>query len=161
MKTLKDLFHHQLKDLYSAEKQFVEAMPKFIDASNSKDLTECLENHYKESKKHYDEIRAICDDLDVNPGSKVCKAMEGLLEEARGMANHEATADVKDAGLIAALQRVEHYEISGYGTAREYAELLGLHDAEARLKKILTEEQGADGKLNEIAKLKVNKAAKS
>lgn len=160
MKTLEDLFHHELKDLYSAEKQLTEALPKMAEAASSPSLKQAFQNHLAETESQLQRVRQILDELDVNPGNKKCKAMEGLIEEGQDMIKEKAEASVKDAGLIASAQRVEHYEIAGYGTASYYAEILGHTQIAKVLEDILAEEKAADQKLNRIAKEKVNQKAK-
>lgn len=159
MKNLKELFEHQLKDLYSAEKQMIEAMPKMIETANSSELQKALKNHFSQTKTQFETVHSICESMDVNPTSTKCKAMEGLIEEAEHVLEEEADADVKDAAIIAAAQRIEHYEISAYGTARQYAEALGYSDAEKKLKSILEQEQTTDTDLNKLAINTINKRA--
>ena len=159
MKNLQELLVHQIKDLYSAEKQLLEAMPKMEAAANASKLKQAFGNHYKETKEQLDILQSICDDMNINPGNKKCKAMAGLVKEGEHMVKAKADPDVKDAGLIAAAQRIEHYEISGYGTARQYAEALKLKDVESRLKKILEQEQKCDTNLNKLAIDSINKKA--
>lgn len=159
MKNLTDLLHHQIKDLYSAEKQLCDAMPKMIEAASSPKLTKELEKHYDQTKQHMEMITQICDDLNINPGNKKCKAMAGLIKEGEHMCKSKSQNDVKDAGIIAAVQRIEHYEISGYGTARQYAESLGHKQVTKQLKKILEQEQKADTRLNKLAINTINSKA--
>jgi len=159
MKNLTDLFHHHLKDLYSAEKQLFEAMPNIIKAATNPKLTKELEKHQDQTKQHLDIITKLCDDMDVNPGNSKCKAMAGLIKEGEDISKVKAVDDVKDAGIIAAMQRIEHYEISGYGTARQYAETLGLKAAEKKLNRILKQEQKEDTRLNQLAIKTINKKA--
>lgn len=159
MKTLRDLFEHEIKDLYSAEKQLTEALPKMAIAANDPKLKEAFQEHLAETKQQFERISKVCEMLDVNPGSTKCAAMEGLIEEGDDMIKEEADADVKDAGLIASAQRVEHYEISGYGTARHFANMLDGHEAAELLEETLNEEKQADEKLNDLAIDKINKKA--
>jgi len=159
MKNLRDLLDHQIKDLYSAEKQMLDAFPAFIQAASDDKLVSQFQTHYDQTQDHMKHIQAICDELDVNPGNSKCKAMEGLIAEGEHMCKADAQSDVKDAGLIAACQRIEHYEISGYGTARHYADRLGLNSVSSKLKKILEQEQHADTSLNELAINTINKKA--
>ena len=159
MKTLKDLFEHEIKDLYSAEKQLVDALPKMVKAASDKKLQKAFSDHLNETKEQFDRIHAICDELDINPTSTKCKGMEGLLEECDGMIKEEAEADVKDAGLIACAQRVEHYEISGYGTAVRFAKELGYNSIAKKLQQSLNQEYNADQHMDELAKGRLNKKA--
>ena len=159
MKNLKDLFEHELKDLYSAEKQMVEALPKMVQAASDKRLQEAFSAHLEETKTQLNRIKEICDELDVNPGNTKCDAMEGLIEECDGMIKEDAVSDVKDAGLIACAQRVEHYEISGYGTAVRFAKELGYTSIAKKLQTTLDEEYDADNKLDKLAEGRLNKKA--
>lgn len=159
MKTLKDLFEHQLKDLYSAESQLIEALPTMIEEANDSELKQAFEDHLEETKDHKKRIQKICDELDISPEGETCKAMQGLIKEAKSFIEETTDADVKDAGLIAEAQRVEHYEISGYGTAARYAKELGYHDIAIMLQQTLDEEYTADTKLTTLAESRLNKKA--
>ncbi|WP_142785958.1 ferritin-like domain-containing protein [Changchengzhania lutea] len=159
MKTLQDLFEHEIKDLYSAEKQLVEALPNMVKAASDKKLQEAFSSHLEETKEQFDRIHRICESLDINPTSTKCKAMEGLIEECDGMINEDADADVKDAGLIACAQRVEHYEISGYGTAVRFAKELGHKDIAKKLQTTLDQEYQADQHMDNLAQGRLNKEA--
>lgn len=159
MKTLQDLFEHELKDLYSAESQLVDALPSMVSAANNKTLKKAFESHLEETKEHRDRLKQICQELGINPGNTKCNAMEGLIEEGEDMIDEDADEEVRDAGLIACAQRVEHYEIAGYGTAKYYAKMLGYTAIADLLGKTLEEEKDADEKLNDIAIEKVNSAA--
>lgn len=160
MKKLEDLFEHQLKDLYSAETQLINALPKMMKNAHDMDLKKAFEGHLEETKDHKKRLEKICKKLDINPDGEKCKAMEGLIKEADGFIKEDADKDVKDAGLIAEAQRVEHYEISGYGTAVRYAQELGHDDIAGILKETLDEEYGADNKLNDMAENRLNRKAK-
>jgi ferritin-like metal-binding protein YciE len=159
MKTLQDLFVHELKDLYSAEKQLTEALPKMAKAASSPELQNAFQSHLKETERQLERVHGLLQELGENPGRKKCDAMEGLIEEGSHVIKEKATPAVKDAALIAAAQRVEHYEISGYGTARAFAETLGHKQAAKVLGEILEEESSANEKLNNIAIKEVNPAA--
>ncbi|QLE02846.1 ferritin-like domain-containing protein [Galbibacter sp. BG1] len=159
MKTLEDLFEHQLKDLYSAESQLIEALPKMVKNAKDKKLKEAFESHLEETKNHRDRLKEICDDLDIDPKGETCKAMKGLIKEAEDFIKEDPDQDVLNAGLIAEAQRVEHYEISGYGTAVRYAKELGHKDIAKKLQKTLDEEYEADEKLDKIAEQRLNKKA--
>ena len=161
MKNLSDLFEHEIKDLYSAEKQLIEALPKMVEAASDKALKDAFSNHLKETKKHLEQINSICEELDINPGSTKCKAMAGLIKESEGMIKEDAEADVKDAGLIACAQRVEHYEIAGYGTAVRFAKELGHNGIAEKLQKTLDQEYNADQKLDNLAMSRINAEAKA
>lgn len=157
--TLQDLFTHELKDLYSAENQITKALPKMIEAANSEELQRALDNHLHVTEIHVQRLEEILRDLQTSPRGVKCHGMEGLLEEGKEMIKTEAPDWVKDAGLIGAAQRVEHYEMAGYGTARDHAEKLGLYQAAQLLQQTLDEEGDADKKLTEIAKSSVNALA--
>lgn len=151
LNTLNDVYTHQLKDMYSAEKQLTEALPKMAKAASNSELKQAFQSHLEQTKRHMETVRGILDEMDVNPGNKVCKAMQGLIEEGSEVVKEQGQADAKDAALIAAAQKVEHYEISTYGTLRAYAEVLGHSDAANRLQQLLDEEYEADQLLDNIA----------
>jgi ferritin-like metal-binding protein YciE len=159
VKTLRDLFVHELKDLYSAEKQLTEALPKMAKAATAPDLTQAIESHLTETEKQFERVHQLLQELGENPGSTTCDAMKGLIEEGEHVVRDVAAGPVRDAALIAAAQRVEHYEISGYGTAREFARTLGEDAAAKVLDQILEEESAANEKLNKLAVGRVNSAA--
>ncbi|MBJ7881362.1 YciE/YciF ferroxidase family protein [Gelidibacter salicanalis] len=161
MKTLEDLFEHQLKDLYSAENQLLKALPKMVESATDAKLKKAFEDHLKETKEHKKRLEDVCDELGFDPNGETCKAMEGLIKEAESFIKEKKDDDVNNAGLIAEAQRVEHYEISGYGTAVRYAKELGHKSVATKLKKTLDEEYGADEKLNKMAEQRLNKKAKS
>jgi ferritin-like metal-binding protein YciE len=160
LKSLEDLYVHELKDLYSAEKQLIEALPEMVEAANSPQLREAFASHLKETEQHFEKVHQLLQKLDENPGSTKCKGMEGLLEEGEDAIDEEASPAVRDAFLISAAQRVEHYEISGYGTARAYARSLGRADDAEVLNQILEQEYAADNKLDKLAEGNINEAAK-
>ncbi|SDB44962.1 Ferritin-like metal-binding protein YciE [Flavobacteriaceae bacterium MAR_2010_188] len=159
MKDLQALFEHEIKDLYSAEKQLVEALPKMVEAANDKKLKDAFSHHLMETKEHYERLKNICDNLDINPTSTKCKAMEGLIKECSHMISEDANPKVKDAGLIACAQRVEHYEISGYGTTIRFAKELGHKVIAEELQKTLDQEYKADKNLNDMAEDRLNRKA--
>jgi ferritin-like metal-binding protein YciE len=159
LKNLEELFHHQLKDLYSAEKQLLEALPKMAKKAQDPKLKEAFENHLAETEEQKARLEQVCEMLGISPGRLKCKAMEGLIEEGEDMIHEDADPEVKDAGLIAEAQRIEHYEISGYGTAHHYAERLGHTEVARILEATLKEEQNADTKLNKLAKGYINQKA--
>ncbi|GGG56706.1 YciE/YciF ferroxidase family protein [Bizionia arctica] len=160
MKNLKELFEHQLKDLYSAESQLVDALPKMVKKASDSKLKKAFEDHLEETKNHKSRLEDICNTLDIKPNGEKCKAMEGLIKEAEGFMKEAEGNDVMDAGLIAEAQRVEHYEISGYGTAVRFAKELGHDDIASKLQKTLDEEYNADNKLDTLAEGRLNKKAK-
>jgi ferritin-like metal-binding protein YciE len=151
MKTLHDLFIDELKDLYSAETQLTKALPKMAKAASSDELREAFESHLKETEGQIERLDKIFKELDASPRGKKCKAMEGLVEEGKEAIELDAEDAVRDAALIAAAQRVEHYEMAGYGTVRTYAQLLGMDDAVELLQETLDQEGAADEKLTGIA----------
>lgn len=161
MKTLKDLFEHQLKDLYSAENQLLDALPKVLENVSDSQLKDSIESHKEETKKHKERISEICDDLGIKAAGEECKAMKGLIEETNHFLKEDADAEVKDAGIIANCQRIEHYEISGYGTAVKFAKQLGHKSIAEKLQKTLNEEYSADEKLDKLAENRINEEAKA
>lgn len=154
--TLQDLFVAELKDLYSAEQQLLKALPKMAKAATAPQLRQAFESHLKETKGQVDRLEKIFKKLGVKAGRKKCKAMAGLIEEGQELAKEDGAPAVLDAGLIAAAQRVEHYEMAGYGCVRTYARLLGDQVAADLLQKTLDEEGAADQKLSRIAEFDIN-----
>ena len=159
MKTLKDLFAHEIQDIYSAEKQLKAAFPEFISATEDTELTNLLEKYQDQTNNQFDKIRKIADDLDINPGNSKCEAMEGLIKEAKGLLKHDMTENVKDAGIVARVQRIMHYEISAYGTAVTYAKELNMNDVSSKLQEILDDKYTVDKKLGKMAKRRINEEA--
>jgi len=159
MKTLEDLLHHELKDLYSAEKQLLKALPKMAKAATSEDLKEAIESHLEETEQQFKRLEEIFDKLDLPARGPKCKAMEGLIEEGKEILEEEMDDQVRDAAIIAAAQRVEHYEMAGYGCARTFAQHLGKNDIADILQQTLDEEKAADEKLTGIAMQHVNEEA--
>lgn len=153
--TLRDLFVDELTDLYSAEQQLLKALPKMARAANSRELKRAFESHLKETRAQVERLDRVFADLDESPKKQKCKAMEGLVQEGAEWMQEDADDDVMDAGLIACAQRVEHYEIAGYGCVHTYAQLLGEEKAAALLQKTLNEEGAADKKLTQLAQ-KIN-----
>ena len=144
METLRDLFVEQLKDLYSAENQIIKALPKMIKTASSEELKAAFQEHLEQTKGQVERLDQIFEELEESPRGKKCKGMEGLLAEGKELMEEDAEPDVMDAGLIAAAQHVEHYEIAGYGCVRTYAQLLGLENAEKLLQETLDEEKETD-----------------
>ena len=157
--TLEDLLHEQLRDLYSAETQLVQILPELAETAKDAKLKKAFQTHLKETEQQVARLEQIGQQLEIKLTGHTCKAMQGLLKEGREMIAEDATDQVKDAGLIAAAQRVEHYEIAGYGTAAYFAESIGLDEAAALLRETLAEEQNTDTKLNDLAKSTINKKA--
>ena len=156
LSSLHDLFVDELKDLYSAENQLVKALPKMAKAASTEELRTAFNEHLEETRGQVKRLDKIFGDLNVGPRGKKCKAMEGLIEEGKDIIDKEAESAVKDAALIAAAQRVEHYEIAGYGCARTFARLLGYEDAADLLGETLEEEAAADKKLTGVAQTVIN-----
>lgn len=159
MNTLEDLYIDLLKDLYSAEKQLVKALPKLAKNAQSPDLQRAFQEHLNQTEGHVDRIERIFSDLGGLPRGKKCVGMEGLVEEGNELLKEDVEPDVLDAGLIAAAQKVEHYEIASYGTARTWAQRLGYDHAARILQETLEEESMANEKLTRIAESHVNMEA--
>jgi ferritin-like metal-binding protein YciE len=157
--TLRDLYLNELRDLYSAETQLLEALPKMADAASSSELKEAFTAHLTETEGHVSRLEEIFEALGEEPSGETCKAMEGLIEEGEDYVKASGDKQVRDAGLIGAAQRVEHYEIAGYGTARTLATRLGESETADSLQATLEEEEEADRKLTAIAESDVNPAA--
>ncbi len=154
--SLQDLYVEQLKDLYSAESQILDALPKMADTATNPDLKQAFKSHLQQTQGQVDRLNEIFDDLGQKPGGHKCKAMEGLIKEGEEMIKEKAKSDVKDAGLIAAAQRVEHYEIAGYGTVRNFADRLGHQRHQELLQQTLDEEGDTDKKLTRLAEQVIN-----
>ena len=156
LKTLQDLYVDELKDLYNAEHQILKALPKMIKAATSPELAEAFKDHLKVTQGQVGRLEKVFKMLAVSPKGKKCKAMEGLLAEGAELMSEEAEPAVMDAGLIAAAQRVEHYEMAGYGCVRTFARLLGFDKAADLLQETLDEEADADKALTELAETVIN-----
>jgi ferritin-like metal-binding protein YciE len=163
MQTLKDLYIEQLRDLYSAESQLVEALPKMAQAASNKTLRQSFEEHLAQTERQRDDVASIIEQLGEDPEGHECEAMKGLIKEGEQLLKKKSKADpdVLDAGLIAAAQRIEHYEIAGYGTVCTYAKMLKEGDAERILHRIAGEEGAADQKLTQLAERVINRDAMS
>ncbi|MCB0099941.1 MAG: ferritin-like domain-containing protein [Caldilineaceae bacterium] len=149
--SLKKLYIDQLKDIYSAENQLIEALPKMAKAASSSKLQQAFRSHLDETKTHVQRIEKIFKELDYSPRGVKCEAMAGLIKEGEGLIKEDGEPEVIDAGLIAGAQCVEHYEIARYGTVHKYATMLGYTDAAEMLKTTLNEEYDADNKLDKLA----------
>jgi ferritin-like metal-binding protein YciE len=156
---MQDLYLHELQDIYSAENQILEALPKMAKAADSEDLTFAFEEHLTMTKEQVRRLETIFDDLGQKPGDDKCKGMEGLIKEGEELLEEDADPDVRDAALIAAAQRVEHYEIAAYGTARTYARQLGFDKHAEILQRTLDEEGETDKKLTALAESRINREA--
>ena len=154
-KAFTELFQDQIKDLYSAEKQIIQALPKMAKKTTNPQLRAGFEKHLEETRGHVARLEQIAEELDFSPRGKKCKGAEGLIEEGKE-AMEEFEGDTLDAALIGAAQRVEHYEMAGYGTARAHAELLGFTKAARLLQQTLDEETRTDKKLSQLAESIVN-----
>jgi ferritin-like metal-binding protein YciE len=160
VESIEDLFLDELKDLYSAEKQITKALPKMVKASSTSELSAAFQNHLEETKGHVERLEQIFETLGKRGTGKTCEGMKGVLAEGSEVISEISKGPVRDAGLISAAQRVEHYEIAGYGTVRSMAELLGHQDIVDLLEQTLSEEKAADEKLTEISE-SVNEEAQS
>jgi ferritin-like metal-binding protein YciE len=156
LETLQDLYITELKDLYSAEKQLIKALPKMAKAATNEELAAGFKLHLEETKVQAERLEQILKSHDETTRGPKCKGMEGVIAEGDEMIKEDGDDDVRDAGLISAAQRVEHYEIAGYGCARTYAEMLGDKEGAALLKTTLDEEANTDKKLTRLAKSVIN-----
>jgi ferritin-like metal-binding protein YciE len=157
--SLRTLWIEEMKDLYNAENQLLKALPKLAKRATTPELKKAFESHLEETQTHVERLDEIFVKLGKKPNGKTCKAMKGLIEEGSEMMKEDGLDSVIDAGIIAAAQRVEHYEIAGYGVARTFAAILGEDEAEDLLQETLDEEGAADEKLTEIAEGIVNEEA--
>ncbi len=160
LQTLKDLYVHELKDLYSAENQLIKALPKMAKAAKNRQLASGFNQHLEQTKRHAKRLEQILKGQGASTRGPKCEGMEGLIAEGDKMAKEDAEDEVRDAGLIAAAQRVEHYEIAGYGCARTYAQLLGDKTGAKLLDTTLQEEGATDKKLTKLARSVINLRAK-
>jgi ferritin-like metal-binding protein YciE len=151
LETLKDLYFHELKDLYSAENQIIKALPKMAKAATNPKLVAGFETHLAETKEHATRLEKILKSHSESTRGPKCKGMEGVIKEGAEMIEEDAEDEVRDAGLISAAQRVEHYEMAVYGTVRTYAQLLGDSQSAKLLQKTLDEEGATDKKLTKLA----------
>jgi ferritin-like metal-binding protein YciE len=156
---MRDLLIEELRDLYDAEKQLIEALPKMSRAATSPELKSAFDHHLHQTRDHLTRLKSVFSDLGEKPTGEVCDAMQGLIKEGENMAHAKGNDDVRDAGLIGAAQRVEHYEMAGYGTARALARQLGDDRVAEMLQTILKEEGEANEKLTSIAEKHVNVSA--
>jgi ferritin-like metal-binding protein YciE len=156
LESLQDLYLEQLKDLHSADRQINEALPKMIEQTSHPELRRGFEMHLEQTKEQLRRLEQIGQRAGQKLTGHKCKGMEGLLEEGEELMEKRADSDVLDAALIAAAQRVEHYEMAGYGCARTYARLLGLEDDAKLLQQTLDEEGDTDHKLTDLAESVIN-----
>ena len=159
IKKLDELFHDTLKDIYYAEKKILGALPKMAKAARDEQLKEAFEKHHGQTEEQVDRLEAVFDEIDEKPRGKRCDAIDGILEEGKEIMSEYKGSPALDAGLLAAAQAVEHYEISRYGTLKTWAEKLGLEHAVKLLDETLEEEKETDETLSEIAETAVNAEA--
>jgi ferritin-like metal-binding protein YciE len=159
MKKLEDLFLHLLKDVYHAEKQAVRAMPKMAKSVESDELRQAFETHQQETIQQVQRLEQVFEMAGKKPRAETCPAIQGLVEEAKEVMDGAEDPDVLDAGILAAAQAIEHYEIARYGTLRAWAEELGMKDAARLLQQTLDEEKKTDKLLSEIAVSRLNREA--
>jgi ferritin-like metal-binding protein YciE len=154
--SLRELLIEEMRDLYSAETQLVKALPKMAKAASHEELQAAITEHLEVTKNQVNRLTEIFDELEESPKGKTCKAMQGLIEEGEEIIQEDGEDAVKDAALICAAQKVEHYEIAAYGCVRTYANLLGLDSIGAKLQETLDEEGEADKSLTELAETIIN-----
>jgi ferritin-like metal-binding protein YciE len=159
LNSLSDLYLHTLRDIHSAEEQLAAALPRMASAATHAGLREAFEKHLAETREHAARVEQICEALDRSPGGQRCRAMQGLIEEAKEILRAKGEPDVRDAALIGAAQRVEHYEIAAYGCARAYARMLGRDQDVRLLQESLNEEGETDKLLTRLAERVVNRDA--
>jgi ferritin-like metal-binding protein YciE len=159
LKNLDALFLHELKDLYSAEKQLTKALPKMAKAASNEELRQAFEEHLKETETQVTRLEEIFEDLEATSRGPKCAGMEGLIEEAKELLEEDTEPRVRDAALICAAQRVEHYEIAGYGCVRSLAQQLGRNELADELQETLDEEKQTNEKLNQLALGEINEKA--
>jgi ferritin-like metal-binding protein YciE len=159
LETLKDLYIHELKDLYSAEKQIIKALPKMVKAATNEQLAAGFKEHLEQTKEQAVRLETILKSHGQSTRGPKCQGMEGVLKEGDEIIEEEAEDEVRDAGLIAAAQRVEHYEMAGYGCAKTYAKLLGDTEGARLLETTYSEESETDKKLSKLATSVINIAA--
>lgn len=161
LNSLQDLLIEQLQDLYDAETQITKALPKMADATLSSQLKQAFQMHLDQTKRQIERLEQVFEHFGEKAQGKTCKAMQGLIKEGEELMKERADAAVMDAGLIAAAQRIEHYEMAGYGTVRTWANLLGNKQAATLLQQTLDEEEQTDQKLSELAERVINERAAS
>lgn len=159
IESMENLFIEQLQDLYDAEKRLVKALPKMADEATSRDLSEAFRSHLLQTQGHVSRLEVVFQQLGKDAKTKTCDAMKGLIEEGEDMISDIEKSPLRDAGLIAAANRVEHYEIAAYGSARTFAQTLGLDQAASLLQATLEEEKEADAKLTSLAESMINDEA--
>ena len=158
---LKQLLAHEIRDLASAEDQIIGALPTMIEKANDSELKQALQHHLKETETHKQRLQQVAKTLDIQLDGSRCKGMAGILAEGKEAVEEQSDHDVRDAAIIASAQRVEHYEMAGYGTAAQFARRLGNDEVAKRLTETLGEEKHADATLTGIAEGHVNRQARS
>jgi ferritin-like metal-binding protein YciE len=158
-RNLTELLTHEIQDLYSAEEQILEALPDMIENARDADLQGVLREHYEQTQKHRTRLEAVAQELDLSLNGSKCKGMVGIIKEGSELIRKQEDDEVRDAAIIASAQRVEHYEMAGYGTAAHYATALGLDRVAQQLNQTLQEEKVADRTLSRIADGRVNERA--
>lgn len=156
LETLRDLLIEEMADIYDAEHQIIEALPKMKKAASSDKLKQSFQEHLDVTRQQVSRLEQVFEMMDQKPKRKACKAMKGLIKEGEDMIEEEADKDVKDAGLIASAQRIEHYEIAAYGTAMAYAKQIGMDEAIQLMSQSLEEEKMTDEKLSQLAESTIN-----
>ena len=159
LECMADLYVAELQDTYNAERQLLKALPKLAKAAQTSELKAAIQEHLEETQNHLTRLEKILTDLNERPGGEVCEAMQGLVAEGEEMMKADGEDAVRDAGLIVAAQKVEHYEIAAYGSLRNFAHLLNREDDVSLLEQTLEEEKGADRRLTELAEQVVNRRA--
>ena len=159
MSNLQDVLEHQIKDLYSAETQLTSAMPKMMEAATTQELKDAFQKHLEQTKEQVNRLQQAAEKLGIKPTGEKCHGMEGLIKEGQGLIQEHEKGVALDAALIAAAQRIEHYEIAGYGSACQFAEALGNREVKEILGQTLNEEEQTDKLLTQIAESTVNKQA--
>jgi ferritin-like metal-binding protein YciE len=159
LESMEDLFLEQIEDLYDAEKRLVKALPKMAEASTSQSLRQAIQSHLMETEGHVSRLENIFRTLGKSAKGQTCDAMKGLISEGEDIVSDTDASSLRDAGIIAAANRVEHYEIAAYGSARTFAQTLGLREAASLLEQTLQEEKRADQKLTQLAESMVNEEA--
>jgi ferritin-like metal-binding protein YciE len=159
LRTLEDVLHHELRDLYSAEKQITQALPKMAEAATDAKLKAAFKDHLEMTKTHLERLEQLGRQLGVTLTGETCEGMKGLIKEGEELIEDAPAGEARDAALIAAAQRVEHYEMAGYGCARTYARTLGHGEAADLLQTTLDEEGATDEKLTKLAESRINEEA--
>ena len=159
LNTLQNLYTDELRDLYNAENQLLKALPKMAKAASSEELKEAFEKHLEQTKGQVKRLEQVFEELDEKPKGKTCRAMKGLIEEGSEILEEDGEKSVRDAGIIVAAQKVEHYEIAGYGSVRTFAHLLGQNKAAELLQATLDEESETNELLNRLAESVINPEA--